>query len=127
MRYVVRTHLPMVQVPVEGGWSYPGQPRFALAEQWLDTTRQSDGASKGPIAESLGLGRRASKRGLDVVSLGPGEGSKEATVMRAILGAIAGVEDTPQVVFGVETAERGVDRAVERRQVDAQGPGRPQG
>jgi len=65
------------------------------ADQWLDPTRTSEGSSKGPIAEALGLGRRAMKRGLDVVSLGPGEGSKEAVVLRAILGAIAGVEDRP--------------------------------
>ncbi len=35
MRYAVRTHLPLVQVPVSGGWSYPGNPQFALAERWL--------------------------------------------------------------------------------------------
>jgi hypothetical protein len=38
MRYAVRTHLPMVQVPIETGWSYPGNPRFTLAEAWLTTT-----------------------------------------------------------------------------------------
>jgi hypothetical protein len=36
MRYAVRTHLPMVQVPVDSGWSYPGNPKFALAEDWLE-------------------------------------------------------------------------------------------
>lgn len=36
MRYTVRTHIPLVQVPVKGGWSYPGNPKFALAESWLD-------------------------------------------------------------------------------------------
>jgi len=35
MRYTVRTHLPLVQVPIESGWSYPGNPRFTLAETWL--------------------------------------------------------------------------------------------
>jgi hypothetical protein len=35
MRYTVRTHLPLVQVPITTGWSYPGNPRFALAEEWL--------------------------------------------------------------------------------------------
>jgi hypothetical protein len=35
MRYTVRTHLPLVQVPIATGWSYPGNPRFALAESWL--------------------------------------------------------------------------------------------
>jgi hypothetical protein len=35
LRYTVRTHLPMVQVPIATGWSYPGNPQFALAEAWL--------------------------------------------------------------------------------------------
>ena len=35
MRYAVRTHLPLVQVPTDTAWSYPGNPQFALAEDWL--------------------------------------------------------------------------------------------
>jgi hypothetical protein len=35
MRYTVRTHIPMVHVPVSGGWCYPGKPQFSLAEEWL--------------------------------------------------------------------------------------------
>jgi len=35
LRYTVRTHLPLVQIPTEARWSYPGNPRFALAESWL--------------------------------------------------------------------------------------------
>jgi Winged helix DNA-binding domain len=35
IRYTIRTHLPLVQVPVENGWSYPGNPSFTLAETWL--------------------------------------------------------------------------------------------
>ena len=35
LRYTVRTHLPLVQVPISSGWSYPGKPAFALAESWL--------------------------------------------------------------------------------------------
>jgi Winged helix DNA-binding domain len=35
MRYTVRTHVPLVQVPTDTRWSYPGQPRFTLAESWL--------------------------------------------------------------------------------------------
>ncbi len=34
MRYAIRTHLALVQVPVTGGWSYPGNPAFTLAESW---------------------------------------------------------------------------------------------
>jgi hypothetical protein len=36
LRYGVRTHLPLVQVPIRKGWSYPGNPQFTLAELWLD-------------------------------------------------------------------------------------------
>ncbi|MBK8048137.1 MAG: AlkZ family DNA glycosylase [Anaerolineales bacterium] len=35
MRYTVRTHLPLVQIPISTGWSYPGNPKFGLAESWL--------------------------------------------------------------------------------------------
>jgi hypothetical protein len=35
MRYTVRTHLPLVQTPINSGWSYPGNPQFTLAESWL--------------------------------------------------------------------------------------------
>jgi hypothetical protein len=35
MRYAVRMRLPLVQVPVAKGWSYPGNPKYALAESWL--------------------------------------------------------------------------------------------
>ncbi len=37
MRYAVRTHLPMVQVPIQKRWSYPGNPQFTLAAAWLGT------------------------------------------------------------------------------------------
>lgn len=35
MRYTVRTHLHLVQTPISSGWSYSGNPKFALAESWL--------------------------------------------------------------------------------------------
>ena len=35
LAYVVRTHLPLVQVPSGDPWEYPGNPSFALAESWL--------------------------------------------------------------------------------------------
>ena len=37
MRYAVRTHLPLIQVPVAKTWSYPGNPQFTLADGWLGT------------------------------------------------------------------------------------------
>lgn len=35
LRYTVRTHLPLVQVPIASGWSYSNKPEFTLAETWL--------------------------------------------------------------------------------------------
>lgn len=35
MRYTVRTHIPLIQVPVKTGWSYPGNPQFTPADLWL--------------------------------------------------------------------------------------------
>lgn len=35
MRYTIRTHLPLVQVPTDTQWGYPGNPRFTLTESWL--------------------------------------------------------------------------------------------
>ncbi|MCA9906073.1 MAG: AlkZ family DNA glycosylase [Anaerolineae bacterium] len=35
IRYAIRTHLPLIQVPVAKGWCYPGNPEFTLAETWL--------------------------------------------------------------------------------------------
>jgi winged helix DNA-binding protein len=35
LRYAVRVHLPLVQVPVTGGWSYSNQPEFTLADSWI--------------------------------------------------------------------------------------------
>ncbi|WP_119068492.1 winged helix DNA-binding domain-containing protein [Aggregatilinea lenta] len=35
MRYAVRTTLPLVQVPVDKTWCYPGNPQWTLADDWL--------------------------------------------------------------------------------------------
>jgi hypothetical protein len=45
MGYAVRTHLPLVQVPGKGGWGFPNDPEFALAEAWLG---QPPAASSDP-------------------------------------------------------------------------------
>lgn len=43
LRHAVRMHLPIVQVPVPTGWSYPAKPQFALADDWLSTRVATDG------------------------------------------------------------------------------------
>ncbi len=35
LRYAVRTHMPLVQVPTADAWCFPLQPDFTLAETWL--------------------------------------------------------------------------------------------
>lgn len=62
------------------------------AEQWLDTKKTSSGQTKGPIADALTLGRRGTPPGLDVISLGPGEGEKEIALLEHLLTAEAGVD-----------------------------------
>lgn len=42
---------------------------------------------KGPLARALGLGRRGAAQGLDLVSLGPGEASKEALILAHVIDA----------------------------------------
>ncbi len=38
MRYTIRTEIPLVQVPIDSGWSYSSKPAFTLAEAWLGRT-----------------------------------------------------------------------------------------
>ena len=42
MRYTVRTHIPMVQVPTDTRWSYPGNPQFTLADTWIGQSFSTD-------------------------------------------------------------------------------------
>lgn len=53
MRYTVRTHLPMVQVPITTGWSYPSKPAFTLAEPWLGKTIDADDNFKALVFRYL--------------------------------------------------------------------------
>lgn len=47
MGYAVRTHLPLVQVPTETRWGWPGSADFAVAESWIGARL---GASVDPAA-----------------------------------------------------------------------------
>jgi len=59
-------------------------------ERFLSTTRDSGGGAKGPLANLIGLGRRERARSLEVISLGPGEGGKEARILQHIVKALDG-------------------------------------
>jgi hypothetical protein len=49
LRYTVRTHLPLVQVPIEKAWCFPGNPKFALAEDWLARRIPASGEHVGEV------------------------------------------------------------------------------
>ncbi len=59
-------------------------------ELFLDTHRDGASQAKGALARSLGLSRRERARGLEVISLGPGEGGKEALIVERIMSALGG-------------------------------------
>ena len=48
MAYMVRLHLPLVQVPEKVGWGYPTSASFTLAESWLGAALSED-ASAEPL------------------------------------------------------------------------------
>ncbi|MEM9071504.1 MAG: L-histidine N(alpha)-methyltransferase [Myxococcota bacterium] len=58
----------------------------ACADQWLSRAKDRHGRPKGVLARALGMDRKSRARGLDVVSLGPGEGGKELLLLRKVLG-----------------------------------------
>jgi hypothetical protein len=46
MGYLVRMHLPLVQIPAAGAiWAYPAQADFVVAESWLDEPVKTDAAA----------------------------------------------------------------------------------
>jgi hypothetical protein len=51
MGYAVRTHLPLVQVPTDTRWGWPGAADFAAAEDWI-------GKPVEAAADARGLARR---------------------------------------------------------------------
>jgi hypothetical protein len=53
MCYVVRTHLPLVQIPTGGTWGYPGNPSYALAESYLGRPIASDTGPRDLIRRYL--------------------------------------------------------------------------
>ncbi|MFC1610775.1 hypothetical protein ACFL6C_07445 [Myxococcota bacterium] len=60
---------------------------------WTDTRRDASGWCRGPIASALGWDRRGvALKGLDIISLGPGEGGKEVIALEQLLAGQKGVD-----------------------------------
>ncbi|HWM85263.1 MAG TPA: L-histidine N(alpha)-methyltransferase [Kofleriaceae bacterium] len=57
------------------------------ADAWLSLAREGSGQVRGPIARAIGLGRRDRPRGIDIISLGAGDGAKEVRILRRLLAA----------------------------------------
>ncbi|HRE46163.1 MAG TPA: winged helix DNA-binding domain-containing protein [Aggregatilineales bacterium] len=53
IRYTIRTQIPLVQVPTNSTWRYPGSPAFTLAETWLGTPIPTEPDVKGLIRRYL--------------------------------------------------------------------------
>jgi len=53
MGYAVRMHLPLVQVPTEAAWGYPGTADFAAAETWLGRPLAADPAPHALVLRYL--------------------------------------------------------------------------
>jgi hypothetical protein len=53
MAYAVRMHLPLIQVPTDAEWGYPGAADFAVAESWLGEPIGSDASPHALILRYL--------------------------------------------------------------------------
>jgi Winged helix DNA-binding domain len=60
--YAVRTHLPLVQVPTETQWGWPGAACFAPAESWLGRRMGKGGGAGALVLRYLGAFGPASVR-----------------------------------------------------------------
>jgi len=81
LRHAVRMHLPIVQVPIETGWSYPGKPQFTLADDWLGkNVSTKPPAGGGGVAEMVRryLGAFGPASVTDIVTWAGLPGTKEA-------------------------------------------------
>ncbi|MDB5216916.1 MAG: hypothetical protein JWO86_4843, partial [Myxococcaceae bacterium] len=55
MSYVIRAHVPLVQVPTDATWGWPGNADFTLADRWLaERPAKSAKASKTTNAPRVG-------------------------------------------------------------------------
>ena len=60
--YAVRTHLPLVQVPTETRWGWPGAACFAVAESWIGRKMGKGGGASALVLRYLGAFGPASVR-----------------------------------------------------------------
>jgi hypothetical protein len=60
--HAVRTHLPLVQVPDETRWGWPGAASFAVAETWLGRKMGKGGGESALVLRYLGAFGPASVR-----------------------------------------------------------------
>lgn len=77
---------------IRGGYAQDAWLRGVehCSDLWLDRRKNSTGQSTGALSRALGFDRKSGPVGLDIVSLGPGDGDKEVVFLRRLLGAQPG-------------------------------------
>lgn len=60
--YAVRTHLPLIQVPTDTRWGWPGAACFAAAESWIGRKLEKGGGAEALVLRYLGAFGPASVR-----------------------------------------------------------------
>lgn len=68
LRYTLRTHLPLIQVPAQTQWSYPGNPQFTLADAWLGQAIPEASATQELIRRYLAAFGPASAKDIETWS-----------------------------------------------------------
>ena len=53
MGFIVRTHLPLIQVPTEAAWAFPAASDFAVAEAWLGAPLGDDASPQALVLRYL--------------------------------------------------------------------------
>jgi hypothetical protein len=72
VRYGIRTRLPLIQVPISTGWSYPGNPKFTLAETWLGRAIPTEADPQALVRRYLAAFGPASVKDMQIWSGVPG-------------------------------------------------------
>jgi hypothetical protein len=111
MRYAVRTHLPMVQVPNDTRWSFPGNPRFALAADWFAATATNSarlGAQTAGRAETESRGAETASLSAEAAgAASPGAAEASPASADASRGAAAASRGAADASLGAADASRG--------------------
>ena len=109
--YMVRTHLPLIQVPTEAPWGFPGTADFMLADSWLGETISEEGSIEPLVLRYLAAFGPASPADMQAWSGLP------PALVREAFGALAGKlkalrDDRGRELFDLPRAPRPAEDVV---------------